>query len=1032
MSSDSAAMPDWPPFSIKSLPIEVQRFVEDFKWAYSRPHHLSVSSIVTLIVPCYDPNPKQFAQLLQSFQQQSDQDFEAIIINDGSSQVIWDLIQTQLNQHPWIQIIHNHERLGISASLNSALARTTSPYVAFVDQDDILHPGTVELIRCQLERHPTCGLLYTDHIVFNDNNAVCQYIPKFPWNSDSLLEFNYLIHLTVVRSDLYRACGGMRSYIDGIQDWEFYLRLVPYLKGYEVVYLPLPLYAWRLSERSFASSAQPQRKLLDHAYEFLTQAHERWGTSSKPASLNAPVNHYRFLIDRGGIASAQVSPLCNVLILGEDLTGMPSTASIIDTLKSILDADIAIDHLFISLNTADNGPISGPNDLDLPDSLIRIIRPKILHGTMSDLADQIPANCSLLVIKLGARLKENADWRALPQWLEVNQRWDMVTLPSFNEKNNTCISAGYSSVLSNQGVYFPHAQGLLRQEYNDDFASFGHTRAVDLPSPSCQLLSRRCLAATLDLLRQSELAKGSCPSAGWWALVASHHWRCCCPAELSVELPPSLAEAEHARVALRSSEGMVLCNVAPWLGSNANSWMLDYGSLIEHVLSHGAGRAHPLHTHSFLANSQHPAVLSSMRQKSSRFSLLPTPAHRPVVMLIPSVLNPKSHGHACLLGLALELRSAGLIINLLPFEPYRFFQSSYSNLPASCHQLSFITSPLEAPINSMLLAPESTPNKLLTQLRPHFKHVCWWLLAPAGVLTIFKPDIRVGDQLAAFSEFALPEQPRYLFVHPPAEPLLKRLSKCHTPLPPQNSLIALYTGKGRLRPLPRSLHRHLLRYQVVFINRAFPKTKKALLDLLARSNGLISFDPMTNLSLEAASLGVPVYLPNNPFPERCYRFFPVDLRPFITDSVGHFITKLRQNKPVRKLPPERLEHANSSSAAFLKLLTADPEPTASLPFTVTDQLLDRIEQYRHHLTKSHTIQILRDGQSVSSAFGEFYIRTLKKPYFTHLIFCHAMVFLDSCADFLVPFGIFFIVFKPFRLLWSGCKAIRAKKRRKRL
>jgi glycosyltransferase involved in cell wall biosynthesis len=1009
MKAFTSAAPAWPPFPVQHLPIELQGLLEDFHWAAMPSHQPLTSPLLTVVVPCYNPDPQQFAQLLLSLRQQCDQAFELLLVNDGSSDAVWSLIQPQLESCPWIRVLHQPGNTGISAALNAALEQVSSPFVALVDQDDILHPGAIALVRRYLEAHPDCGLLYSDHLVFDDTGATCQYIPKFPWNPEALLEFNFLIHLTVVRADLYRACGGMNSRFDGIQDWEFYLRLVPHLASHEVGYLPVPLYAWRLSDRSVASSAQPKVHLLERAGEFLREAHLRWGAGTQLAQLDAPSNHYRFHVDRAGAASQADIQVCNVLVSVADVDGSADPSVIEASVRSVVDSGIPIARLLIALERLDLDGCSSLSRCDWSGLTIRGIEPEFLTGSLVDIADQLPVDAPLLALQAGARLSVNLGWRDLPRWLESNDHWDLLTLPGFDEASDSCVSAGYSSVTAHQAVYFPHAQGLSREAYMRDFSSFGHTRAVDLPSPFVQLLSRHCLSATLEAFRRLDPSADLSLPSTWWGQFGLLSWRCGCPADVTVELSPALAAAERSRVACQMPEGMVLTSAATWLGSQGHPWMLAYGSLLDRVLAEGAGRAHPLYVYALLACSQHPTVLHVAERSTPRFSLLPPIVCRPVVMLIPTELNPRSNGHACMLALALQLQEAGHTVHLLPFKPYTFFEHYYQKLPAACRKLSFIADPMEAQ-GSVLLAPESAPRELVNHLRGYYHYVLWWLLAPAGLLTTFRPDIRVGDRLVAFSEFALPKQSRYLFVHPPSEAFLKKLAASHTPHNSHSSQVAIYTGKGRLKPLPRSLHRHLLAYRVVLITRSVPATKQDLVHLLARSNGLISFDPMSNLSLEAANLGVPAFLPGNPFPPRCYRCFPVDLRPFITDSAGNFIAQLKNRKPRRKLSLSLLDRASTQASAFLALLTADPEPVAAQPFSVTDDTLQQIEYFRQQLVHSRTIQTHRAGQSVSSAFGLLYVRSMKAPYVLHRALCQVLACLDQFGDVLAALGL-------FRLLW---------------
>jgi hypothetical protein len=252
----------------------------------------------------------------------------------------------------------------------------------------------------------------------------------------------------------------------------------------------------------------------------------------------------------------------------------------------------------------------------------------------------------------------------------------------------------------------------------------------------------------------------------------------------------------------------------------------------------------------------------------------------------------------------------------------------------------------------------------------------------------------------------------------------------YQPQAPPQLPVALYTGKGRLKPLPRSLHRHLLAYRVVLITRKFPSTKASLLRLLTHSHGLISFDPLTNLSLEAATLGVPTFLPGNPFPARCYRCFPTDLRSHITDSPGAFITMLQRPGPVVKLAIQGLYRASACAADLIALLTADPEPIAVRPFAVDEPLLLELERYRRHLSRSLTIQTARDGEAISSAFSAMYVKTLKSPYLIHYWFCWGLHLLDRIGDGIFALGLF-PLFKPL-IYWVGAGVQRLARRSGRL
>lgn len=391
-----------------------------------------------------------------------------------------------------------------------------------------------------------------------------------------------------------------------------------------------------------------------------------------------------------------------------------------------------------------------------------------------------------------------------------------------------------------------------------------------------------------------------------------------------------------------------------------------------------------------------------------------------LVILVPTELNPRSHGHACILALAKHLLLAEHNVYLLPYKPFIFFRHYFPRLHPSYRTLPFIADIREVS-RPHVLVPESTPPKLVQNIRSHSERFIWWLLAPAGLLDSFQPDIRKGDYVAAFSEFVLPDQRDYLFVNPPIDPAIKESAKKYTPVAPRRLQIGFYTGKGRLHPLPPSLHRKLLKYQVVPITRSFPPTRDSLVKLLEKANGLITCDPLTNLSLEAALLGTPTYLLGNPFPKSSYERFPAKLLDFVTDSTLVFEERLSNQGPVRKISEQSLFNKSSQASALITELTSGER---SQDFIVTDQTLEQIRTHLKALIQSQTIQAIRGGQSMSSLFLGPYLLSLKLPYRYHLFLCNTLALVDGFSEFTYNIGLFRILLLLTKTLTPAYKKLK--------
>jgi hypothetical protein len=567
----------------------------------------------------------------------------------------------------------------------------------------------------------------------------------------------------------------------------------------------------------------------------------------------------------------------------------------------------------------------------------------------------------------------------------------------FDEEAGICLHAGFYACGRHGGrrLSMAYGQGLKEADFRANFGSFAHRRPLDLPPPQGFLVNRGFAGPFLGQLRDTAAPD---PAARHFLRLADQQ---CCLFLPDLVLRQGNGELPKSPFLLHGDE------------EEENDWRrLPHESIgippLEPIARLDPDR---LSQAGSLPSYVHPLFLCGPWQDFLPVALLPRdPAglfrrmpRRGLVILIPTELNPRSNGHACLLHLAIDLQAAGAEVCLLPVTPYRFFRNYFPELKPLYQGLRFIAHPLEAPGGSLLLVPESIRSADVRRARRHFDSVLWWNLAPAGVLTSFMPAFRPGDLATFFSPFVLPGQPRYHFFQPPLPRELLKRAQQYRPQPPAKSRILLYTGKGRLKPLSRKLHRKLLTCSIEVITRSHPATKSELIELLGTSRGLISFDPMTNLSLEAAVAGLPVYLPSTAFPENAYADFPVDLRGFLHTSAEEFLQHLARPRPA-SLPLGGLMVAHRSSIQSFLLMLSHPVYAAS--YQLTQPILDAVRAYRRELLRSGTIQAALNGEAASAALKGVYVKSLKSPYAIHRSLCLLLSGIDAVAELLYSLRLF--------------------------
>ncbi len=114
----------------------------------------------SLIINAYN-QAAQLKQVLQSAARQTDQRFEIIIADDGSSDSTEQVIQSFREKHsgiPFQYVSHADEGFRRTVILNRAAEKANSEYLIFVDGDMILHPLFIENhIRYKDPKKARCG-----------------------------------------------------------------------------------------------------------------------------------------------------------------------------------------------------------------------------------------------------------------------------------------------------------------------------------------------------------------------------------------------------------------------------------------------------------------------------------------------------------------------------------------------------------------------------------------------------------------------------------------------------------------------------------------------------------------------------------------------------------------------------------------------------------------------------------------------------------------------------------------------------------
>lgn len=110
----------------------------------------AASAAVTVIVPGYDVAPYA-AAALESLQHQTLRDWTAVLVDDGSADTTGDIFDDAAAADSRFRVVRHAERVGLGAARNTGLDLVDTPFLGFLDADDVLTPTALERLVGVLE-----------------------------------------------------------------------------------------------------------------------------------------------------------------------------------------------------------------------------------------------------------------------------------------------------------------------------------------------------------------------------------------------------------------------------------------------------------------------------------------------------------------------------------------------------------------------------------------------------------------------------------------------------------------------------------------------------------------------------------------------------------------------------------------------------------------------------------------------------------------------------------------------------------------
>jgi glycosyltransferase involved in cell wall biosynthesis len=183
---------------------------------------------ISLLMSVYN-GEKYLTESINSVLNQSFQEYEFIIVNDGSTDSSAEIIDEYQKKDKRIKVIHK-KNTGLANSLNIGLKESCAEFIARIDDDDICESDRLEKQYAYIQNNPSIILLGSNAKFIDINGNLSGFL-KYPSSHKKILKNLSTIPFTFPHSSVLYSrkialeIGGYREQITHAEDLDMWLRL---------------------------------------------------------------------------------------------------------------------------------------------------------------------------------------------------------------------------------------------------------------------------------------------------------------------------------------------------------------------------------------------------------------------------------------------------------------------------------------------------------------------------------------------------------------------------------------------------------------------------------------------------------------------------------------------------------------------------------------------------------------------------------------------------------------------------------------
>ncbi len=223
------------------------------------PHTFSVCTLgtttsmypkVTVYVVSHNYG-KFLSDAIESVMRQHFDNWELLLIDDGSNDNTWEVMQLYAND-PRVRV-YKVDGIGLPAVANLALSMAKGDYLIRLDGDDIFDENILFVLSSYLDRHPDHVLVFPDYYLIDEGGDILSHERR-----QKLTESTHLVDMpphgacTLIRKTVLSAVGGYREDLGAQDGFDLWAKIKD---AHKVLNVNLPLFYYRRHTLNLTNSS---------------------------------------------------------------------------------------------------------------------------------------------------------------------------------------------------------------------------------------------------------------------------------------------------------------------------------------------------------------------------------------------------------------------------------------------------------------------------------------------------------------------------------------------------------------------------------------------------------------------------------------------------------------------------------------------------------------------------------------------------------------------------------------------------------